>query len=282
MAVFFVQILPCVWGSHEDMEMKMSEETVVPEVPEAPAENEPVQNIEATATPEPVVETTEEVPKEAPKPGKNSFDRKIDRLYRDRAEQKARADLLERQLEELKPKAQTIQGAPRIEDFNDIDEYANAKAKFEAENILKSHQASLQAENNKRQLQSLASSWEEKSTRADGKYDDFDEVVGDLKPVNALTIAIMQAENAEDVAYYLGKNLKEAQRLAGLDPIAQIREIGRLEAKLLSDPPKPKTPSQAPAPISPLSGKSAVNNGEPLDTDDMKTWLKKRNKQVRG
>lgn len=259
----------------------MSEEQVV----EVPVENvDTVQNpVEATpAEPEVKQEATpEDQPKEAPKPGKNSFERKIDRLYKQAAEQRARADFLEKRLEELTPKQPaSVEGAPRIEDFDDIEVYADAKAKFEAGRILKNAQAQQQAEMTKRQIGQLASSWEEKAGRADGKYDDFDEVVGDLKPVNPLTIAIMQADNAEDVAYYLGKNIKEAQRIASLDPVAQIREIGRLEAKLLSDPPQPKEPSKAPAPIAPVTGQSNVANGEPQDSDDYATWLKKRNKQL--
>lgn len=265
----------------------MSEETI-PVEQEVKAESETAQNTVESATAETEVKqepTPEDQPKETeekPKPGKNSFERKIDRLYKAAAEQRARADFFEKQLEELKPKAKSSEGAPRLEDFSDIEEYANAKAKYEAANILKNGMEQQRANASRQQLLSIENAWEEKASRADGKYDDFDDVVGELKPVNPLTIAIMQAENAEDVAYYLGKNLKEAQRIAALDQIAQIREVGRLEAKLMSEPPKPKMPSQAPAPIKPVSGKSSATTGEPLDSDDYATWLKKRNKQVHG
>lgn len=259
----------------------MSEENDV--VVEVPAASEPAQNNVESATTEPVAEeaqAAEDQPKEAPKPGKNSFDRKIDRLYKSAAEQKARADYLEKQLEELKPRQTTPTGEPRIEDFSDIDEFVTAKAEFLAENKLRLAQQAKQQETSRASQQKLVSGWEEKAGRAYDKYDDFDEVVGDIKPINGMTVAIMQADNAEDVAYYLGKNLKEAHRIASLDPIAQVREIGRLELKLANEPLKVKTPSQAPAPINPLTGKSAASNGEPLDTDDYKTWLKKRNKQL--
>lgn len=258
--------------------MSESNEVVV----EVPAESEIAQNPVESAPTEPVAEeikATEDQPEEKvepeKKPGKNSFDRKIDRLYKSAAEQKARADYLEQQLQELKPKNVEPQGAPRIEDFDDIETYGKALGKFEAEQLIKGHRQTQQQESNRRDQANLVSDWETKAGRAYDKYDDFDEVVGDLKPVNGLTVAIMQAENAEDVAYFLGKNPKEVTRIAGLNQIAQIREIGRLELKLANEPQQAQMPSKAPAPISPLSGKSVASSETPSDNDDIDTWMRK-------
>lgn len=268
----------------------MSEENAV--VVEAPAASEIAQNPVESAPTEPVAEevkATEDQPTEVSdssvepekKPGKNSFDRKIDRLYKSAAEQKARADYLEQQLQELKPKNVEPQGAPRIEDFDDIETYGKALGKFEAEQLIKGHQRTQQQEMSRREQANLISDWETKASRAYDKYDDFDEVVGDLKPVNGLTVAIMQAENAEDVAYFLGKNPKEATRIAGLNQIAQIREIGRLELKLANEPLADKTPSKAPAPIMPLSGKSGAISETPSDNDDTATWILKERARMK-
>ena len=232
----------------------MSEEIVVEqptrfEIPaEASQSDTPEPSVSAT---EPKVEettTTEPIkadespksdnpdqPEKQPKPGKNSFERKIDRLYKSAAEQKARADLLEKQLEELKPKPQVSADGLKLEDFEfDVEKYAEAKAKKAEELALKRYTEEQQSQNFKKLEQNLVSSWEEKTTKAVSKYDDFDEVVGELKPVTPLNVAIMQAENGEEIAYYLGSNMKEAQRIAQLDPISAIREIGRLEAKFVS------------------------------------------------
>lgn len=265
----------------------MTEEVVVPVSLEAPAEIENDQNHVGKAPTEPVAEeikAAEDQPTEVEpekKPGKNSFDRKIDRLYKSAAEQKARADYLEQQLQELKPKNVEPQGAPRIEDFDDIETYGKALGKFEAESLINGHRQTQQQEVSRREQASLVSGWEEKASRAYDKYDDFDEIVGDLKPVNALTVAIMQADNAEDVAYFLGKNPKEATRIAGLNPIAQIREIGRLELKLANEPLADKTPSKAPAPIMPLSGKSGAISETPSDNDDTATWIAKERARMK-
>jgi hypothetical protein len=213
--------------------------------------------------------------------GKNRYSRRLDKANRKYYEEKARAEFLERQLAEAKPKEQPMAGAPRLEDFTDINEYAKAYAKHESQNAIKQYEQKQQEESFKRATQHLAAQWEDKVSRADRKYDDFDDIVGELAPTNPVSIAIMQAENGEDIAYYLGTHLKEAQRISTLDPLSQAREIGRLETKLLAEPPKAKTPSKAPAPITPIAGKMAPASDEPLDTDDINTWMKKANAKSR-
>ncbi len=135
----------------------------------------------------------------------------------------------------------------------------------------------------KAQQERLVNDWEKKAAKADAKYDDFDTVVGDLKPTNPLVMAIMQADNGADIAYYLGSHVKEAHRIASLDPVSQVREIGRLEARLLAEPPKPKV-SSAPAPIAPVSGSAGAPTDQLTaeDAKDTKRWLEKRNRQVHG
>jgi hypothetical protein len=67
------------------------------------------------------------------------------------------------------------------------------------------------------------------------------------------------------LAYYLGSNPKDAERISRMSPLAQAKEIGKIEAKLASDPPVKRTTS-APAPISPVTARSS---GAPAyDTTD--------------
>jgi hypothetical protein len=241
------------------------------------------QNAADQAPADTPAEKSEETPEQAEKRREGRrVGRRLDAAYRRAAEQQARADLLERQLNELKPKATQDSGAPKLENYSDIEEYATAKAEYAKAQANKEREAAQQSETQKRHVEALTNAWEEKTLRADGKYDDFDEIVGDIKPMNPLMVAIMDAENGEDVAYYLGKNPGEFKRIAALNQIGQIREIGKLEAKLLAEPPKPKTPSKAPAPISPLGGKSSASSSEPSDTDDIETWMKKANAKDRA
>ena len=126
----------------------------------------------------------------------------------------------------------------------------------------------------------MNATWEEKAARGDSKYDDFEEVVGEIYPNTPLTAAMMRAKNGDDVAYHLGKNLSEASRIASLDPIDQILAIGELSAKLLATPPTARTPSKAPPPIEPVTGKSSSASDAPSEEDSMRDWIRKRQKQV--
>lgn len=264
-------------------EQTYDETGVRPAAPAKPAEGgEPAQNLPAEQAPAAPAEgerSTDESTE--PRTGKNRYARRLDKATRRYYEEKARAEFLEKQLAQVQPKEQTATGAPRLEDFTDINEYAKAYAKFESGNAVKQYEQRQHEESFKRATQHLAAQWEDKVSRADRKYDDFDEIVGELAPTNPVSIAIMQAENGEDIAYYLGTHLKEAQRISTLDPLSQAREIGRLETKLLAEPPKAQTPSKAPAPITPVAGKMAPASDEPLDTDDINTWMKKANAKSR-
>jgi len=253
-----------------------------PAAPAAPAEGDKAAQTpapEAGATP--AGEKPAPTPEQAAKRGQSRFERRLDKAYRERAEAQAKAELYEKQLAELKPAP--AKGEPTLADFDyDPEKYATAKAEFAKTQAGKELEAKQRAEFQKSEHDRLVSGWEEKVSRADGKYDDFDEVVGDLKPTVPFVAALMEAENGEDIAYHLGKNPKEAERIAKLPPLSQVREIGKLEAKLLAESPKPKTPSQAPAPITPLTGVAAAPATGPSDDDDLKTWIRKRQIQVHG
>lgn len=250
--------------------------------PETPAEGaEGAQNTSEQAPEEKPAGEPEDTPERAAKRQGRRFERRLDAAYRRAAEAQARAEFLEKQLAEAKPQAKPDPGMPKLENFSDIEEYAKAREDFAKAQALKELTARQQAEAQKREVETIARSWQEKTAKADSKYDDFDEVVGDLQPNTPFTRAIMEADNGEEIAYYLGKNPKEAARIVALNPIAQAREIGKLEAKLSAEPPKPKTPSKAPAPISPVGGKSGASNDVPSDSDDMATWIRKENARMK-
>jgi hypothetical protein len=251
--------------------------TVTPAEGEETAQKPPAD--QAPAAPAEGEQPTDESPEQ--RTGKSRYARRLDKATRRYYEEKARAEFLEKQLAQVQPKQPVASGGPRLEDFTDINEYAKAYAKHESENAIKQYEQRQREESQKAATQQLVAQWEEKSSRADRKYDDFDEIVGDLSPTTPWAMAIMQAENGEDIAYYLGTHLKEAQRITQLDPLSQAREIGRLETKLLAEPLKAKTPSKAPPPITPVAGKTAAASDEPLDTDPIDVWMKKANAKSR-
>jgi hypothetical protein len=84
-------------------------------------------------------------------------------------------------------------------------------------------------------------------------------------PITPIMAQTIQASDAgPDVAYYLGSNPKEAERIARLPAILQAKEIGKIESKLASSPPVKKS-TAAPQPISPVTARSTATS---LDTTD--------------
>ena len=267
----------------------MPEEGLAPEAPviapapaapaaETPAEGGPPAETPAeNAAPATDPEKPEEItPEQAAKREGRRFGRKLDAAYRRAAEQQARADFLEKRLTELTPKEQPIAGAPKLEQFQSVEEFEAATAKFYKEQGSKEHEAQIRAQAQTQAKQRLMSEWEASAEKAAAKYDDFEQVVGQMEPASPLAAAVMKA--GANVAYHLGKHRAEAERIASLEPLEQLIAVGELKAKLASEPAKPKTPSKAPAPITPVSGKSGGAGSElPQDSDDIETWMKKAN-----
>lgn len=70
--------------------------------------------------------------------------------------------------------------------------------------------------------------------RASEKYDDFDDVVRgeDIPFTPHVRDALLLVENPADVAYRLGKNRSELERISRLHPLDQAREVNKLSFAL--------------------------------------------------
>jgi len=237
---------------------KPVESTAPADDPVEPAEEKTPEEVaaEAAAAEAAAKEPEKLTPEQEEKQGKRRYERRLDKAYKQRAEAQARADFLEKQLAEMKPKVTADEGTPKIENYDDIEKYAEAREKYASDKATKKFQDDQAARTNQQAQARLVAAWEAKVAKADAKYDDWDDIVGEIKPTTHFITAIMGAENGEDIAYYLGKNVKEAERIAQLDTVSQIREIGKLEAKLAAEPVKVKTVSKAPEPIKPVGGSS--------------------------
>ena len=266
-----------------------AKEPAKPEVkPEIPAEPpKEAKEVAEAATPEPE-KTEPESPETEPdkeKATSRRFERRIDRAHRRAAEAQARAEFLEKQLAELKSQGapKTPSAAPRMEDYTDVQEYAKAYAAFEKDQALKDYQRKQQEDTQKAQIQKVSEEWEAQASKASNKYEDWDEVVGELKPTQPWSVAIMRSENGADVAYHLGKHPTEARKILSLDPYSQILEIGRLSAKLSqAAPERPKTPSKAPAPINPVQTESKASGDDIRPDQPFEEYRKIGNKLFRG
>lgn len=172
-----------------------------------------------------------------------------------------------------KPVVNTVPLTP--EQFATPDAYVDALAERKAEEKLAQREFQKQAEE-------IEQSFREREEKAIDKYSDYDQVVyrGSAEITKPMAEAIKCADNGPEIAYYLGTNAAESSRIARLSPISQVKEIGRLEAKLAAEPPVKKT-STAPAPISPVTpngGSPKKDPSNPKDAAQMSQteWFERR------
>lgn len=203
----------------------------------------------------------------------------------------ARYAALEAQIQELKtPKAapeSQPDKAPKREEFSSYEDFVEARALHVARTEAKKELEAFKSESKKEK---------EESTRADAQrefskrvasvieagqkaFPDFDAAVNEavddgLIPVKGpLYEAIMDSDMGEKLVYHLAKNPSEAERINKLGPLAQIRELGKLEDKLSAK----KEPRET---MEPIGGRTSTANGLSASLSD-DAWIKAREKQIR-
>ena len=214
---------------------------------QALAEVDSAPTTDVTATPE-VVESTPEVAET--QPAKTFSQEELDaaigkRLARE--QRKWERDQAQRQSEQ-----QTLRTAPAAtaDQFESTEAYADALAYQKAEELIAKREAA-------KQQSQVLESYHDLEEEARTKYDDFEQVAYNPKlPItNVMAETIQSSDIGPELAYYLGSNPKEADRISRMTPLSQAKEIGKIEAKLVSSPPVRKTTS-APSPISPVTARS--------------------------
>lgn len=209
--------------------------------------------------------------------------KRIDELTREKHEALRLAQTLAERLQAAGQGEAKLQaahsGAPDPSQFSTYEDYIDALTDFkleQRETARTQQYRQAQAQRAQAEMQERAQAQLNKGAE---KYADFYEVVTDpsLPITGTMAAAMAEAENGADVAYFLGTNPKEAQRIASLSPTRQAIEIGKIEAKLSAQPEPVAT--KAPPPIKPLSGAGKVET----DPDKMTTeeWVKWRNKQLK-
>jgi hypothetical protein len=118
----------------------------------------------------------------------------------------------------------------------------------------------------------------------DARVADYREQVPDFEQVaysNGVTYSqhgikmLRQHPSGPQLAYYLGKNSAEAQRIANLSPLETAFELGSLSERL-KGPPR-KVVSKAPNPVPTVRGRTAATGFQP-DSDDIDGYFAWRDK----
>ena len=162
---------------------------------------------------------------------------------------------------------------PPVDQFESPEAYAEALAMKRAEEMLQ--QRDLQ-----KQKAAIEDSYAEREEEVRNKYDDFDQVAYNpqLRVTDVMAETIKSSDMGPDLAYWLGSNPKEADRISRLSPLLQAREIGKIEAKITAEPFQKKT-SSAPDPIRPVTARATTtgvtDTTDPRSTKSMSTsdWI---------
>lgn len=255
-----------------------AESSTVPE-----AEVKPEGQVEASATDKP----------DEPKPV-NKVQQRINQLTREKYEQRQEnADLKARleKLEKVKPEVETPDRiAPNEDDFDTQQEYHTANAKYYADVSGDAAQARVTASDSaNKETAALDQRQEDLKTKKvafeanlNGKranFEDFEDVAyGHSFMDMDLAEQIFEMDKGPEVAYHLGSNLDEAERIFALTPVQRARELTKLEFQV--EALAPKKVSDAPDPINPLGSSEAIQTDpDKMNADEWQAW---RNKQVHG
>ena len=228
---------------------------------QALAEVDSAPTTDVTATPEVAESTPEVVENQVEQAEEKKYSQaEIDAMIGKRLAREQRK--WEREQAQRSAETQIVKApaASSVDQFESPEAYAEALAYQKAEELIAKREAA-------KQQSAVLESYHDLEEEARNKYDDFEQVAYNPKlPVtNVMAETIQSSEIGPELAYYLGSNPKEAERISRMSPLSQAKEIGKIEAKLVSAPPVKKTTS-APAPISPVTARSA--GATTLDTTD--------------
>ena len=239
----------------------------------------------ATAAPEPEVNAPEvtETPDEA-KPEKTYTQAEIDAMIGKRLAREQRK--WEREQAAKSADSQVLRApvkdVPPADQFESPEAYADALAEQKAQELVRQRDV-------QREQAEIADAYEQRVEKALEKYDDFEQVAYNpkIRITDAMAETIRSSDSGPDIAYFLGSNPKEAERISRLSPLAQAKEIGGIEAKLATAPPV-KRSSSAPAPITPVtaraSGSPSYDTTDPRSVKSLSTseWIEaERQRQTR-
>lgn len=242
------------------------------------------------------------------KPAKG-VQKRIDELVRQREEEKAEKLRLLSMLEGLqkpKPEQPVVEEdlgpqRPSRDAFTDtnayeaaLNEYADAKASWSARREVKAVLAEEKRNVEQRQIaegQRLArEAYSKRVEKVTEEFPDYKAVAENPDVHVSIPVAhvIMHSEHGPKIAYHLGKNREEAQRISLLNPADQLVEIGLLVARLSApaakaevapaQQPKPAV-SAAPKPIKPLNAIPETPSKSPQD-ESMEEYTARRKSEM--
>ena len=210
------------------------------------------------------------------KEGHTRFQKRIDKLVRQREDAERKASELEAELLSLKSTPKRVAKALDPLDFDSYDDYIEALSEQQPEEAKK-----IQAPVNTGVPSSVVRKLDDAFDDTREMYKDFDDVIKNpnVPFTNEMLEVLSELDNAGEVTYFLAKHKDEVVRISQLSMAKQAIELGKIEVKLLAKPTKRTT--SAPDPIDPV-----VPKGDTTEKDVSKMSFKEyeayMNKQTKS
>lgn len=196
-----------------------------------------------------------------------------EREYNQRRAAEKRADELERQLADIQQKSRpTVEVVkdepyPQQSDFETVQEYIAACVKHDVKAERAREKAEAEQQRIAQEAEQVRANFASRLDSFMKETPDFEAVTSaaDINLPTAITQYILESKKGPQIGYELSKlyasDPAELNRILKLSPILAIEEIGQL----LTAKPEPKAKekpvvSKAPAPITPIEGKSTPVN----------------------
>lgn len=240
---------------------------------------------------------------EEQKPKKNGFKKRIDKLTKRNSEYEARIAQLEAEIKGRNPNNGETQeqttskekieelNEPKIEDFEQYNDYIKALAKYELNEEKKAIRLKEQNEAIQKEAEKITQNWVEKVKDAkafygEDKWNSLSKV--DLPLSVEMRAELMQSEIGPHILFYLFHNQEETKKIYNMTPAQQIRELAKLEIKVANKLPEVKQKkeevktSKAPAPVKPIESKTegkVSKDPSKMSYQEHKAWMNSRRKK---
>lgn len=245
-------------------------------------------------TPEPIKEEQEQSPVVDERPDATALEARIKELEERRkklegdakywreqkAAERARYFKEKQGAADPPPTPAAVGPEPKPNEFDDYDQYIDAKTKYEVRRARTEWEQEAEQRSQNQQIQQKEVELQTKIQLGFTKYADFEDVaLHESVPITpAIKDILMDSENPEDVAYYLGKNRSDAIRISRMTPYQAAREIAKIEMHLSATqetPPdgKQTKTTKAPPPIKPIgSAGELARDPEKMSVKEFEKW----------
>jgi hypothetical protein len=230
-------------------------------------------------------------PARSPTPGEHSA---ADDLDAQLALAQARLAALQAEESIERPVAVDPGPRPRSRDFDDYEAYQDARDAWAARRsdanldrfFFEKDAAAARArrtaeirEVSQAALDAMAQAYRRRRDRFVEDHPDYPQIAESdaLRVTDTMAALIARNPNGPAVAYWLGKNVAEANRIAQLDPTSQAAEFGRLTALVGTEPPAARPSRPAPAQPRDETGRYVSRGG---GEEDMNTYAERRTREL--